>query len=402
MNKKKMIIMPQLNNCGGDLNKKWFVFYSFLDTNTGKLKRFRCYKTLHQKKTVEERSAQANKLILDLTRRLKAKWNPFTGGKQVVYTDNLQYHSVEQIRGNQSTSLKNFNYFASIFVSRVITGYQEKTIKTYISRFRIFNTYLEECGIASNHISEISNKVVIDFFVFLITEKKHARRTTSKYKQLLHNLFDWIVREGEIDRNPIINLPKNNRVTDCQPRAITRTDLEILKPELQKDPQLWLASLFVYYCFLRPRKELRFMRVKDIDFVEGRVYIPAKNVKIGKDKLPVIPDEFLRLLRTEFKIQDYNKEFFVFGKYGEPGIEHVSENNISRRFNKIRDKLNFPKEYKFYSFKHTGNAALKRIGVSMQARQSQNGHQSEKSTEIYSNNIEGFDNSELRCDFPTF
>jgi len=28
MKRKKMIILPRLNNCSGDLSKKWFVYYS--------------------------------------------------------------------------------------------------------------------------------------------------------------------------------------------------------------------------------------------------------------------------------------------------------------------------------------------------------------------------------------
>jgi len=402
MKREIITILPKLNDCGGDIEKKWFVYYSFRNPKNGTLERIKSYRGLHKVKTKSQRYKAAENIIADLSEKLKHGWNPYTEDIQVIYSDSLKYHAVGQIYGKIRKSNKNFSYYANQFVEKAISGLQEESKKTYISRFRIFNTYLESLGADGNHITEVNNDIIIKFFNYLINEKKLARRTTGKYKQLLNALFEWIIESDELKENPIRKIPKNNRVTDFQPQAITRNDLDVLKVELKKDPQLWLASQFLYYCFLRPRKELRLMKIKDVDLVNGRLRIPASHVKVGKPKSPIIPDEFLKILRNEFKLHTYDKEFYVLSKLGEPGPIHLAINDINRRFNSIRDRLNLPVEYKFYSFKHTGNAALKRKGVSMQSRQKQNGHLSEKSTMIYSDNIEGFDDSELRKVFPTF
>ena len=41
MKRKKIVILPKLNDAGGDLSKKWFVYYSVRDPRPDKMKRFR-------------------------------------------------------------------------------------------------------------------------------------------------------------------------------------------------------------------------------------------------------------------------------------------------------------------------------------------------------------------------
>lgn len=41
MKRKKLVILPKLNDAGGDLSKKWFVYYSVRDPRTDKMERFK-------------------------------------------------------------------------------------------------------------------------------------------------------------------------------------------------------------------------------------------------------------------------------------------------------------------------------------------------------------------------
>ena len=43
MKRKKICILPQLNDCGGDVKKQWFVFYSYRNPADNNMKRFRVY-----------------------------------------------------------------------------------------------------------------------------------------------------------------------------------------------------------------------------------------------------------------------------------------------------------------------------------------------------------------------
>ena len=41
MKRKKIVILPKLNDAGGNLSKKWFVYYSVRDPRTDKMERFK-------------------------------------------------------------------------------------------------------------------------------------------------------------------------------------------------------------------------------------------------------------------------------------------------------------------------------------------------------------------------
>jgi integrase len=97
----------------------------------------------------------------------------------------------------------------------------------------------------------------------------------------------------------------------------------------------------------------------------------------------------------------YPANYFVIGKNGVPGPEYLGSNNLRNRFNIIRDKLNLPKEYKLYSFKHTGNSRLIDTNIPIYHIQKHNGHDSMKSTEEYFKNKIGFKSAELENNYPT-
>ena len=84
-----------------------------------------------------------------------------------------------------------------------------------------------------------------------------------------------------------------------------------------------------------------------------------------------------------------------------PGPVALGSNNLRNRFNIIRDSLNLPKEYKLYSWKHTGNARAADAGIPAYHRQMQNGHASMRSLEEYLKNKIGFTSDELKNKFPT-
>ena len=105
---------------------------------------------------------------------------------------------------------------------------------------------------------------------------------------------------------------------------------------------------------MRPRKEIRFLKIGDIDFGRGMIKVREENAKTT-GRFVNIPKQFMKLMRETFRLHTYPRTFFVIGKTGEPGPECVSINNLSDRFVKYRRKLKMPETYKMYSWKHTGN-----------------------------------------------
>ena len=106
------------------------------------------------------------------------------------------------------------------------------------------------------------------------------------------------------------------------------------------------------------------------------------------------------LITTVYQLQNFNKEFFIFGRKGIPGYEELWKNTLRNRFNKFRDKLKLSKEYKFYSFKHTGAGLLLDSGVTFKDLMDHLRHHDIESTYHYIRKYKGPTNEKVRNNFP--
>jgi len=400
--KEKIAILPKLFDYSGDISKKWYVYFSVRDPRTGKMVVKKIYKGMHMHKTKKHRTEAANEIIEKYTEKLRAGFNFLEDETQCIYTDSLQYFNTAQIYKQQKKANRSFNYFASQFIDQHSAGLEHSTILTYKSKLRIFNTWLMREGMDDADITSIDNLVILKFFEFLNIEKKSSGVTYKKYKNTLHILFEYILDQKAILYNPLQRIPKCLRVVDEAPKAIHPHHLKEIVAMLKDKPQLYLFAMFEYYCFLRPGREIRLMKISWIDFGSGIIRIPKSVNKTKIDKNPIIPDEFLRILMEDYKLHTYPKNFYVFGRAGEPGTLHLGKNTMAARFMKIRKKLDLPADYMLYSFKHTGNSMLRRSGANGYERQMQNGHTSLRTTEIYSNDKFGFESEHIRKKFPAF
>ena len=67
-----------------------------------------------------------------------------------------------------------------------------------------------------------------------------------------------------------------------------------------------------YYCAIRPGNELRTLQIKHLNLWAGIIMISGVNGKM-RERTINIPDQFLKVLISDYKLQNYNKEYFIFG-----------------------------------------------------------------------------------------
>ena len=115
-----------------------------------------------------------------------------------------------------------------------------------------------------------------------------------------------------------------------------------------------------YYAAIRPGNEMRFLKVKDIDFDTKVITIRNYHAKNGRTEAIQMPDalyDWLIKYDIDMSIQDY----YVFGRGGIPGPEALSKNSLRLRFNKFRDRLNLPKDVKLYSILEPKNYPMQEL-----------------------------------------
>lgn len=384
MKRVVLVRLPKLHDWGGDMNKQWFIFFSCRNPLTGKMQRFRKYDGLQKCKTEPERRAEAERQLKLYAEKLKTGWTPFTEAEnRVIYNDQLQYAAVAEIYGRARLAVKNFGFYGSMFLD-AMHGVEPSTVQSYRSKLRIVNTWLQKKGLHEHHICELDNRTVQEFFRFLIETRKISRKTFKDYRLVLLKVFDLAIAEGSVVVSPVHSLPACLRETDMAPRPIQEFDIHSFLTAIDEaDAQLGLYIRFEFNCFMRP-KEIRHMRVKWIDFAAGTITTPRTVLKTKHDRISVIPQAFLSVLRQ--KLMNQNREHYVFSRGGVPGPVMLGKNNMRYRFVAIRKALNMPYEYKLYSWKHSGNVRAEQMDIPMVDRMHQNGHTSIRTTEVYTRN----------------
>lgn len=402
MIREKMVILPQVNTCGDDLNKKWFVYYSVRDPRDKKMKRFKDYGGLHSIKDLKQRLHVAQHKADELANKLKSGWTPFEDDQKALYTDQLQYRMITDIYQSKRTSNRTFNFFASKYLEDKIASKAPETLKTYRSKLRIFSMYLDSKQRADDDITTIDNAVIVEFFHFIIDDRKRSGNTVSKYKQILFAVFDYAIEMEKLKINPVYRLPECKRINDMAARPVYSDDITVFKDNIKPlDPQLWMAIEFEFYTYLRPGTELRLLKIGDIDFTRGLIYVDKENFKGRRENVKEIPEQFIKLLRGEYKLHTYDRAFYVFGTGGVPGPEHLGKNNLRFRFTKFRKALNMPEEYKLYSWKHTGGVMASEAGVPEKDISDQMGHTTLNTTSHYLKAKGGRRINSIRLRYPT-
>lgn len=402
MKREKLMIPPKVNACGGDLSKKWFVYYSVKDPRNGKMKRFKEYADLHKIKDYQKRLDLAQLKAEELKNKLLAGWMPFEDTTKAIYADQLQYQSIADIYTKKRGANRTVHFFASKYLERITIEKSPATLRTYRSKLRTFYLWLDANGKGQDDISAIDNKTVIDFFLFLINGRELSGNSIGKYRQMLFGLFEYAIVEKALFTNPVFNIPKCNRINDQAPRAIQEYDIHEFKRCISNnDPQLWMAIEFEYYCYIRPGKELLFLKIGDIDFGRGLIYIDREKFKTRRENVKEIPESFLKKIRNEYKLHTYPRDFYVFSKNHEPGPDHLGKNNLRFRFVKYRKELNMPEEYKFYSWKHTGGVMASEAGIPDKDISDQMGHTNLRTTSTYLKAKGGRRLDSIRKNYPT-
>jgi len=135
--------------------------------------------------------------------------------------------------------------------------------------------------------------------------------------------------------------------------VITPVDRERLRVFLEKENKDYLiACMIEYYCFIRP-KEMSYIQVSHINLEKSTIYIPGITAKNHKNAIVTIPTPLKRYL-VELNYNQYPPNYYIFSVGFKPGLTRRSEKQFRDYWLKVRDKLNFPEEYKFYSLKDTG------------------------------------------------
>lgn len=243
--------------------------------------------------------------------------------------------------------------------------YSINTVKSYSEAIRIFLIY-----IAPKPPEEITNQDLLEFFHSYC----HKKNVSISWQRLIINalkLYFGRLHNRKINIEQIVR-PKKDKIL---PNVLSKEEVEsILKATGNIKHRAML--MLIYSCGLR-RSELLHLKPEHID--SKRKILIIKQAKGRKDRITPLPIKMIEILRDYYK--QYKPAVWLFE--GQKKSEQYSERSLNLVFKHAAEKAKIRKPATLHWLRHSYATHLLESGTDLRYIQELLGHQSSKTTEIY-------------------
>jgi len=338
------------------LKKQWFVYFSFRDPKTGKLKRQPHIKAGANKfKTKSNRLSFLKTIQRNLLLLLEAGFNPYQDNS-ALKKEFFRTEPTEDSKKAVVDLKESINLVKVMTVIQALKFGLELKVKLmnknsyvgYQSKIKRFEKWLIERKLGKEPITVISKKLVNEYLNDIL--KTSSARNRNNTRTDIGSLFQ-VLEDNEIISHNFVRKINVLKSTPIRNKTYTPKLQKDIYNYLEKtDPLLLLFVKFVSYNFLRPVEVCR-LRIEDVDIEDKKIYVRAKNKPV---KIKIIPDILIEALPD---LSQFEKKHFLFTSEKIGGEWEATETNkrgyFTKRFKKVKDYLGLGTEYGLYSFRHT-------------------------------------------------
>jgi len=361
---------PKIYTANFDLKKRWYVYFSFRNPKTGKLKRVTpFYGDVHQYKTKEDRLfvlSVYRKKILEL---LKKGYNPFEDNTELFQKNSEQKTPEKEPEKINPPAVVIQNPVAVPTPIPVTTHINEKTIEDafdfaltikkktvakrthseYSGKLKNLQRYLKKNHPEIKYINQLTKSAVVQFLNDVL--QRSSARNRNNYRLDLSSMIQTLEDNEIINTNVVKKIPVLKSIPERNKTYTRDTEEEIFTYLEQKDPILLLFIKFIAYNFLRPIEVCR-LTVGSINLKDKTIQFKAKNSPL---KTKIIPDILIDELPD---LSDLDKSHPLFTPKGFGLHWKASDQNrrdyFSKRFKSVvKTHFKLGMDYGLYSFRHT-------------------------------------------------
>ncbi|TBN02750.1 site-specific integrase [Hyunsoonleella flava] len=373
--KKPNFSEPKIYDADGDLEKRWYVYFSYKDPKTGRLKRMKnIYGKVNSHKTKEARYYLLSVYKRRLLRLLKAGYNPFENNTELYKKHHQETTTsppslisgspVESVQGVDSEYIKPLRStkppqkrqkamelkaaidFALKLKTNVVS---DRTLSDYRNQSGGLLKWLDKNRKDIKTIDELTKGVIVEFLNEI--QLKTSARNRNNFRTCFSSVFQVLEDNEVVRQNPIKNVTKLKTNPKRNKTYSQKQQREIFEYLEKEDPNLLLFIKFVSYNLLRPKEVCR-LRIKDINLDDGTLQFRAKN-KVLKTKLipSILMEELPDLSVMEGDLLLFTKDG-IGGKW--KATLESRRGYFTDRFKKVvKDHFGFNENHGLYSFRHT-------------------------------------------------
>lgn len=338
---KKDFSEPKVYDADGDLSKRWYVYYSYRDPKTDKLKRQPpIYKGANRFKTKAERLEILMAYKLALKKLLSQGYSPYENYKvteakieKLQKLDNkTNIEDISLVVDNNDYTVREALTFALEQKLPYLSRRGKINIRGNLKRFLI---WLEEKELDAISIKELKRREVSTFLNTIKKYDKHRNltdepvnaKTRNGYRTSLSSLFSQLVSDDIVAYN-LITAIKKLKENPKKHKAYSNSQIKVMRKYMDtNDPYLRKFTQFIAYAFLRNVEVCR-LRVGDIDVENRRLYVQTKTD--AQEVVPII-DSLAKVIE-QMELHKYKSTDFVFSDNETCGQWNVSEKTKTNHF----------------------------------------------------------------------
>ncbi len=332
----------------GKNGKDWYIgFYAFdPELNKMRLKRIK----INHVEKISERRKYASDLIIRLSEKLRAGYNPF----------------IEQGTG------KGYMLFADVCLSyeRTITRYlkdgilREDTYTGYMSYMRNLIKYNTSLPIPITYIYQLNKDYANNFLNHIYIDRGNCPQTRDNYLGWLRVFASYLTKNSYHSSKFTDGLDVlGKRSIKKQRTVIPPNILDSLKTWLTNHNKHYLLACYIlHYCFIRP-KEMSKIKIGDISVKHQTIFVSGDIAKNRCDAVVTLNKKIITLM-IDLEVLTYPTNYYLFSSECRPGLEYRSEKQFRDYWHlHLRPALKLKPQYKFYSLKDTGVTTMLRNNV---------------------------------------
>ncbi len=387
---KKQFSAPKIYNANGDLNKRWYVYYSFRNPDSGNLTRQKnVYGITNTFTTFEERMYVLSTYARNLLKLLEQGYSPYNDNTElyqnlqqeeekensVLSSNGIATAQLQKRNGSVATGLEqkettenpnihteksenaNCNNDETVTVEMALQQalsikknvVNERTHADYTYKAKHLLKWLEENEPTVVAMEQLTKQHLNTYLNDILG--KTSARNRNNYRIDLSSLFQTLKDNDLVANNylkkipPLRSVPVRNRGFSLKEQERIFSYLE------ERDPLLLLYIKFISYAFLRPIEACR-IKVKNVDVHNKRIRFKAKNKPY---KTKILPQLLIDALPDLSELPQENVLFAPEGLGANWESKLASRRDyFSKRFKEVvKNHFGFNENYGLYSFRHT-------------------------------------------------
>ncbi len=246
-----------------------------------------------------------------------------------------------------------------------LRNYSHKTIKAYVSCIRSFAHYF-----LPRHPRSLTEQDIKSYLLFLIDKRKFNSSSVNQAFNALRFLYVELYRMpfavGSIPR------PRSEKRL---PAILSQGEVVQLLGVVENLKHKTILML-IYSAGLRVGEAVR-VKVEDIDVQRGLIHLRSGKGK--KDRYTLLSEVMREKLNNYFR--EYKPRDFLFEGFN--GRRHIAERSVQNVFQRAVTDAGINKPVSVHSLRHSFATHLLESGTDLRFIQELLGHNSSKTTEIY-------------------